>query len=39
MSESLPVTGAGTTVLAAMGAALVAAGGFFVSFGRRLVTR
>ncbi|MDH3296399.1 MAG: LPXTG cell wall anchor domain-containing protein [Acidimicrobiia bacterium] len=39
MSETLPVTGAASTLLTALGAGLVAVGGFFVSFGRRLATR
>jgi len=39
MSETLPVTGAVSTLLTALGAGLVALGGFFVSFGRRLASR
>ena len=39
MSESLPVTGASSTLLTAIGALLVTVGGFFVSVGRRLATR
>ena len=39
MSESLPVTGASSTLLTTIGALLVAIGGFFVSFGRRLASR
>jgi len=39
MSETLPVTGAASSLLTALGAGLVAVGGFFVSFGRRLASR
>ncbi len=39
MTETLPVTGASSTLLTTLGALLVAVGGFFVKSGRRLASR